>query len=111
LRLIQLYLTLGSGYDKRIAYFYNEPWKKQNLESLDQAEEIYKGALGYWKHALEWSRQVRPSFIHLEEVQNWEDEHYRIQTRELDYADIIQTHLRRLQKVRRDFETMDQSTY
>jgi len=111
LRLIRLYLTLGSGYDKRVAYFYNAPWKKQNLESLEIAEQVYRTALGYWDEARSWSQKIKPSLIHLEEVENWEDEHYRIRTGELDYADIISSHLRRLERVRRRFENMDENTY
>jgi hypothetical protein len=111
LKLIQLYLTLGSGYDKQIAYFYNAPWKEENLKSLDIAEQVYKVALGYWEEAKKWSRKARSMTIHLEEIQNWEDEHYRIETGELDYEDIITSHLMRLEKVRQNFENMDESTY
>ena len=111
LKLIQLYLTLGSGYDKQIAYFYNAPWKKQNLESLEIAEQVYKTALGYWDEAKKWSKKVKRIFVHLEEIQYWEDEHYRIETGELDYNDIIQSHLVRLYKVRQHFENMDENTY
>jgi hypothetical protein len=111
LKLIQLYLTLGSGYDKQIAYFYNAPWKEENLESLETAEQCYQVALGYWEEARKWSRKARSLTIHLEEIQNWEDEHYRIETGELDYKDIIQSHLARLERVRQDFETMDEDTY
>ena len=31
LKLIQQHLALGSKFDKRVAYFYNAPWKKENL--------------------------------------------------------------------------------
>ena len=55
LKLIYLYLTLGSKYDKMVAYFYNYPWKRQNLESLDTAEKIYRVAYGYWTDAQKWS--------------------------------------------------------
>ena len=49
--------------------------------------------------------------IHIEEIQNWEDEHYRIEKGELDYEDIITSHLMRLEKVRQYFENMDENTY
>ena len=111
LKLIQLYLTLGSGYDKRIAYFYNAPWKEQNLKSLEIAEQAYMVALGYWDEAKKWSKKAKRSFLHLEDIQNWEDEHYRIETGELDYKDIIQSHLRRLERVRQHFQNMDEDTY
>ena len=45
LKLVELHLILANGYDKHRAYFYNEPWKEQNLESLETAEELYKTGL------------------------------------------------------------------
>ncbi len=110
-KLVELYLTLGSKYDKMNAYFYNYPWRAENLKSLDKAERIYKMALYYWDEAIKWSKRIPPSYINLEEIQNWEDENYRIQTGELDYRDIINSHLDRLREVRRAFEEMDESTY
>jgi hypothetical protein len=110
-KLVELYLTLGSKYDKMNAYFYNYPWKAENLKSLEKAERIYKMAFYYWDEAIKWSKRIPPSYINLEEIQNWEDENYRIQTGELDYRDIINSHLDRLQQVRRAFEEMDESTY
>jgi hypothetical protein len=41
LKLIACYLTLGNKYDKMAAYFFNAPWKRQNLESLDTAGQVY----------------------------------------------------------------------
>lgn len=111
LRLVQLYLTLGSGYDKRIAYFFNAPWKEDNLKSLAQAEEIFRFALVYWDEARKWSALARKNRNHLEEIQNWEDESYRIETGELDYKRIIGRHLDRLARVRKQFESMDENTY
>jgi hypothetical protein len=49
LKLVEEYLALGSKWDKRNAYFYNAPWKDQNLESLKTAETCYKTAEHYWK--------------------------------------------------------------
>ena len=110
-KLVELYLTLGSKYDTMNAYFYNYPSRAENLKSLDKAERIYKMALYYWDEAIKWSKRIPPSYINLEEIQNWEDENYRIQTGELDYRDIINSHLDRLREVRRAFEEMDESTY
>ncbi len=111
LKLIQLYLTLGSKYDKMVAYFYNAPWQRQNLESLEKAEDSYRVALGYWREALRWAARVPRLRYNLEEVQNWEDEWKRIIVGDLDYQRIIEDHLRRLERVRADFEAMDQNTY
>ncbi len=111
LRLVDLYLTLGSKYDKMVAYFYNAPWREENLKSLDTAEQVYRTALLYWAEAAEAARRI-PRFAHqLEEIQYWEDERQRIQDGELDYQDIIAGHMARLQRVRAEFLRMDADTY
>ncbi|MBA7677358.1 hypothetical protein ES703_85615 [subsurface metagenome] len=111
LKLVELYLTLGSKYDKMAAYFYNAPWKEDNLKSLDLAEQVYRTALAYWQEARRWAVKEARSRYHLEEIQKWEDECSRILTGDLDYREIIAGHLRRLKKVRQDFQRMDKNTY
>ena len=112
LKLIEQYLILGSKWDKQVAYFYNAPWKDQNLDSLKTAETCYKAALSYWNEAKSWSAKAAGlSKIHLEEVQFWEDESFRLESGSLDYAKIIGRHLDHLAQVRAKFEAMDKSTY
>jgi hypothetical protein len=112
LKLVELYLRWASQYNKQVAYFYNYPWKDENLESLKRAEHLMNQALYYWDEAQEWSSQAwELRQVHLEEVQYWADENYRIEQEELDYEAIIGRHLERLQEVRADFEAMDEETY
>jgi hypothetical protein len=112
LKLIEQHLVLGSKFDKRKAYFFNAPWKDQNLESLKTAEAAYKAALAYWSEAKELaSKAMKMRFTRLDEVQAWIDEAFRIDSGDLDYADIIGDELKRLEKVRAEFEKMDASTY
>jgi hypothetical protein len=111
LKLVGLYLTLGSKYDKMVAYFYNAPWKEQNLESLELAEQTYRVALLYWQEARSWAAKLPWLYFNLEEIQNWEDERTRIWNGDLDYGDIIGGHLVRLQRVRQQFLKMDENTY
>ena len=111
LKLTELYLTLGSKYDKMAAYFFNAPWKRQNLESLEQAESAYRLALGYWSESLAWAARIPRLRYNLEQIQRWEDEWKRIVTGDLDYRRIIDGHLRRLARVRAEFQAMDQNTY
>ncbi|ADK81141.1 conserved hypothetical protein [Sediminispirochaeta smaragdinae DSM 11293] len=112
LELVKQYRGLASKYDKREAYFYNYPWKSANLDSLETAESCYKAALSYWKEALTWWAKLHTvDYVHLDEVEEWEDEVYRIDQGELDYGEFIALDLARLQKVRDAFEKMDQSTY
>lgn len=112
LKLVDLYRRLGSSYDKRVAYFYNAPWKEDNLKSLEIAENYYKLAFYYWNEATKWQKKVKETkYYFLENVQNWEDERVRIGSGELDYGDILTGDIEHLKKVRADFEAMDGTTY
>ncbi|AFG37608.1 hypothetical protein [Spirochaeta africana] len=113
LKLIEQYLAWGNRFNKREAYFFNAPFRRQNLESLETAETLFRYALVYWEEALEQVAIIDnlPRWIHLEEIQRWEDDYHRIATGDLDYGAIIGRHLDRLERVRADFEAMDETTY
>jgi hypothetical protein len=112
LKLIEQHLALGSKLDKRVAYFYNAPWKEQNLESLKTAETAYEAALAYWAEAKELAKKAMAlRWIQLDDAEAWTGEAFRIDEGELDYADIIGRQLARLRRVRADFERMDGTTY
>ncbi|MDR2102443.1 MAG: hypothetical protein LBP43_07725 [Treponema sp.] len=114
LKLIEQYLFLGNKWNKRNAYFYNAPWKEENLESLKTAETCFRTALYYWNDAARWAEKAREGrfrWINLDRVQFWEDEAGRIEDKRLDYERIINRELDLLQKVREKFEAMDESTY
>lgn len=112
LKMVELYLRWGTRYNKFNAYFYNAPFKEQNLESLDIAERRFRYALVYWNEALTHAKKAGEfKWITLVEVQQWEDELWRIQNGELDYEAIINKHLLELETVRAAFKAMDESTY
>ncbi len=114
LKMIEQYLQLGSKWDKRVAYFYNAPWKEQNLESLETAEKCYRTALAYWDDARSWAAKAgekRFRFMNLERAQFWEDEALRVEEGGLDYARIVARELARLEAVRAKFRAMDERTY
>jgi hypothetical protein len=114
LKLIEQYLYLGNKWNKRNAYFYNAPWKEQNLESLTTAESCYRAALSYWETALDWAEKARDRrfrFIDLDRARFWQDEATRIADGSLDYGRIIGRELALLQGVREKFEAMDENTY
>jgi hypothetical protein len=112
LKLIEQHLALGSQFDKRVAYFYNAPWREQNLESLKTAEAAYATALAYWSEAKELSKKAMGMrWVFLDDAEAWTDEAFRIDEGTLDYAAIIGRQLERLRKVRAEFEKMDGSTY
>jgi hypothetical protein len=114
LKLIEQYLYLGNKWNKRNAYFYNAPWKEQNIESLATAESCYRAALSYWETAQSWaekSLERRFRFVNLERVQFWQDEAARVESGALDYGKIIAREIALLQAVRERFEAMDETTY
>ncbi len=114
LKLVEQHLRLGDKYDKKVAYFYNYPWKEQNIESLGIAEEFYKTALVYWREAKLWAEKANMrqfQFLHLHDLPAWESERDRIAKGELNYERTINRELRRLSKVRKEFVDMDEKTY
>ncbi|HOZ72535.1 MAG TPA: hypothetical protein PLQ29_02495 [Spirochaetales bacterium] len=112
LKIIEQHLYLGAKFDKRVAYFYNAPWKRENLDSLATAETAYKAALAYWPSAKAWAEKAAGiRFMYLTDVQAWEDEAYRIAEGSLDYGRVIERELERLAKVRAAFEAMDEAGY
>ncbi len=112
LKLVEQYRHLGSKYDKRVAYFFNAPWKDANLKSLEIAESYYISAEYYWNEALVWIEKLKDvKYYFLTDIQNWEDERFRIVTGDLNYEEILGMDLTRLQKVRADYMAMDENTY
>lgn len=112
LKLLQAHLALGSKYDKRVAYFFNAPWKDQNLESLKIAEAAYKAALAYWPEiqALAAKAAAVP-YVEVEGVAFWADESARIVSGDLDFGKTIARELKRLDRVRAEFMAMDPARY
>jgi len=109
LKMIEQYLFLGNKWNKRNAYFYNAPWKEQNLESLKTAEACFRAALYYWDQVLIYAQKANNSrfrWINLQKVQHWEDEAFRIEAGSLDYGKTVRRELASLQKVREKFEQM-----
>ncbi|HTX74250.1 MAG TPA: hypothetical protein VMC79_15570 [Rectinemataceae bacterium] len=112
LLLIQQHLVLGSKFDKMVAYFYNAPWKDENLDSLKTAESAYRTALLYWGEAKDLAaKAMKTPFVLMDGAEYWIDEASRIESGDLDYAAIIASQLSRLERVRAAFQKMDASTY
>ena len=112
IKLIEQYMFLGNKWNKRNAYFYNAPWRDQNLESLEIAETCFRTALYYWDEATAWAEKAnerRFRWIHLERVQFWQDEAFRIESGTLNYRRTIERELASLQRVRERFEAMENS--
>ena len=114
LKLIEQHLRLGRTYDKKVAYFYDAPWKEEYLRNLETAESCYRAGLYYWTEARLWAEKANQQkfrFLCLKDIQNWEDECWRIDRGELNYETILNRELKRLQKVKETFLAMDENTY
>jgi hypothetical protein len=114
IKLAEQHLFLGNKWNKRNAYFYNAPWKEQNLDSLETAETCFRTALYYWNEALVWAEKLKEKkfrFLHMQRIQFWEDEAGRIEDKTLDYGKTINRELALLQKIREQFLAMDENTY
>jgi hypothetical protein len=111
LKMIEQYLFLANKYNKRHAYFYNAPWKTENLQSLALAESCFQTARYYWTEALGWAEKAgerRFRFMRLEKADFWEDEAYRIvELKTLDYGKTIDRELAMLRSVREQFEALE----
>ena len=112
LKLIEQYRLLAMKFDKFDAYFYNYPFKQENLKSLQMAEKYYKSALYYWGEVMTQVKLLDAnSYTYIEGIEYWEDELYRIKSGELDYNEFINNDLDRLYAVRAAFEAMTPDTY
>ena len=114
LKMVEQHLRLANRYDKKEAFFYNYSWKEQNIDSLNKAEQIYKTSLVYWEEAKLWAEKANVpafKFLFLDKVQYWEDEKEAMVTGKLNYEKTVNRNLRRLEKVREKFLTMDENTY
>ena len=111
LKMIEQYVYLANKFNKRHAYFYNAPWKEENLKSLDIAEKYFEIARYYWKEAVSWAEKAREKrfrFMRLDRVQFWEDEAYRIiESGTLNYGKTIERELTMLYTVREQFQAME----
>ncbi len=114
LKLIEQHLRLGRTYDKKVAYFYDAPWKDEYLRNLEKAVSCYKASLSYWTETLQWAEKANApgfKFLFMTEMQNWEDERERIKTGELDYGKMLSREISRVEKVKADFLAMESKNY
>jgi len=108
-KMVEQYLFLGNMWNRRRAFFFNAPWRDQNLESLEIAENTFRSAMHFWEEAQRWAelaRDRRFRFVELPRVQFWADSAYRIEIGELDYGRTIRRELANIERVREQFLAM-----
>jgi len=111
LKMVEQYLYLANKFNKRHAYFYNAPWKEENLRSLDIAEKYFETGRYYWAEAASWAEKARDRkfrFMRLDKIEFWEDEAYRIiETKTFNYGKTIDRELAMLHSAREQFQAME----
>ena len=114
LMLVKEHLNLAARFDKYNAYFYNAPWRRSNLASLETAQKYYQMALSFWPEVLRWVAEAnKPEYrwLELKRVATWQTELAQINEKSIDYEAIIARDLERLAQVHAKFEAMDANTY
>lgn len=114
LKLIEQHMRLARVYDKRAICFYDAPWKEEYLSNLNKAKSCYEASLYYWREARLWSEKASETkfrFLHLTDLQNWEDENARIASAELDYKKILNRELERVAEEIKTLEAMEAGKY
>lgn len=114
LKLIEQHLRLGRTYDKKVAFFYDAPWKDEYLRNIEKCLSCYKAGLVYWQEAQLWAEKANVKdflFLYISEKQNWEDERERIKTGELNYGKMLEREIARVEKVRDELIAMKSKSY
>ncbi|MBQ9495739.1 MAG: hypothetical protein IJR50_08915 [Treponema sp.] len=114
LKLIEQHLRLGRTYDKKVAYFYDAPWKDEYIRDLEKALACYTAGLYYWKEAQLWAEKANAAsfdFLFITDQQFWEDERERIKNGTLNYGKMLEREIARVTKVRDTFLAMETKKY
>ena len=109
LKLVEQHLRLGRVYDKKVAYFYDAPWKEEYLRNLEKTQSCYNAAYYYWNEAKLWAEKANVTkfrFMHITDLQEWEDERERIAEGTLNYEKTLDRETKRVQKVIDDLVAM-----
>lgn len=110
LKLIEQHQRLARVYDKRAICFYDAPWRDEYLANLDKAKSCYEAGLYYWREARLWAEKANETkfrWLHLTDLQYWEDERERIASAELDYEKILRRELARVDAEIAKLKTME----
>lgn len=99
LLIMRNYMRLASRYDKQKIYFYNMDYANEISESLDIAESLYREAIPYWNIAKKHANTASTVKI-TTDLGKMESERYSIIHGELNFENIIDDHLTRLNKKR-----------
>ncbi len=100
-KIMQNLMTLGALYDKKNIYYFNRPFKKDLIKSLNYAKFYYTRAKVYWKQVLGYAEKANQYKVRIS-IDYLEDEIYLINNKnrevDWDYDYTIDLHLSLLEK-------------
>jgi hypothetical protein len=99
-------IGLAAEYDKHEPLFFNKPYAKDILESLDYARYYYQCSENYWQVVLDLKKQIQTRYrkIHID-LQFPEDILVRIDSGDLDLKRVAERHLAKVEKTKIFFQT------
>ncbi len=99
-------MGLAAEYDKHEPLFFNKPYAKDILESLDYARYYYECVKNYWQVMLDLKKEIQAKYkkIHLD-LQFTEDILVRIDSGDLDLKRVADRHLAKVEKTKIFFQT------
>jgi hypothetical protein len=107
LLIMRNYTAIAARYDKIRIDFYNQPFVKEINESMDIAEKLYKEAVPYWDKAKEYALDASRIKI-TTDLGSIETERYNIQHGNLDFAKIIDHHIKKIGDKRQQLNSLPQ---
>ena len=91
---------LGARYDKHEPRWFNKPYKKEILESLEIARYYYLTALRSWQEVLKYKKELQTpkfKFIHID-LFFTEDMIVRIDSKDLNYERVVKRQLAKIEQ-------------
>ncbi|EEH01141.1 hypothetical protein QIA19_04535 [Borreliella finlandensis] len=107
LLLVRQNLYLGDLFDTRNLHFFKTPEKDGIISNLEKSKKLYKLAINYYSEALKYHKKLENyKSVKLENdgITNWEDEYHKISLKELNYYDIIEKELLRIDETKAFFK-------
>lgn len=103
LQIMRAYMRLGSLYDKRFVYFQNLDFAHELKNSFKIAGGFYKEAKPYWAKAKDFALKASKVYEEVD-LGTLESERHEISIGKLNFEEIIDDHLARLERKQKTVE-------
>ncbi len=104
--LTQEYINYGYLYMKEHIFFFNKEFKKEYLDGYDIAEFYFTQARKYWDQAIGFAQAADGIKGYRTDLENMEDEVYRMKTGDLNYYKVIDNLFVRINRNRSEIQRL-----